>query len=160
MITLKVTITGEQETLRYIQKINKTLPKAGEKIIKKYADFVKRSAKVRARVRRWAATGETSRSIKVSPEGKNKISVSMESRAAPFQELGYAPHYVSIANLSKRAKQSLEIWKRGNPSKTTTGKKGMIFVRTFEPILSPAIEKANEKLDEWIDEEVSSALRK
>lgn len=136
--------------------------KHGGRMIKKMANFVQRSAKVRASVKdRWAASGDLSRSIKVEQgRGKNELLITASARSALYQEKGFKPHYVSIEHLSERAKRSMENYQRGM-AKTGTGKgkKGLIFVTKSTPIFEPALEALETRVDKIIDEELNKMFR-
>jgi hypothetical protein len=136
--------------------------KHGGRIIKRMANFVQRSAKVRASVKdRWAASGELSRSIKVERgRGKNELIITASARSALYQEKGFKPHYVSIEHLSERAKRSMENYQRGMArTGTGKGKKGLIFVTKSTPIFEPALDALETRIDKIIDDELSKILR-
>ena len=146
-----------------MHKIDKSIPNAGQNVMKRYMTFVKRSAKARASgSHRWAASGRLTKSIKVKKVGKNRMMLTSDARSSGPQELGYKPHYVSIKHLSERARRSMENYQLGqnrNSAGTGHGKKGMIFVKESTPFIKPGFDKANKKLDRWLDTEMDQALR-
>ena len=163
MVSIHVKVTGDKEVIQYMHRIDRTIPNAGQNVMKRYMNFVKRSAKARASARhRWSASGKMSKSIKVKKLGKNRMQLISDARSSGPQELGYKPHYVSIKHLSERAKRSIENYQIGQnriSGGTGQGKKGLIFVTESKDFIKPAYDKANKKLDRWIDTEMDQALR-
>lgn len=160
VIRLNVTVKNDKFVFKYLRKVGTNLPAASNNILKRYANFVRRSARRRAKVGRWAASGKLRDSIRVETGEKNSIKIIADSRSAPAQELGFTPHYISIEHLSKEARDAMKTYSRGmTKTGTGSGKKGVIFVRQSKPYFSPAIDKANTKLPAWIDEEMNKAIR-
>lgn len=134
--------------------------RSGKSLLRRSADFVVRSAKVRASRRfRWSASGKTAKSIGSRQVSKNRIDIYSDSRGARFQERGFKPHYVPIIYLSERAKKNIDTHFGGRKTKGKKGKKGFIYVTKHTPIFKPALELLDKKLDRWIDEEFNKIMR-
>ena len=161
MVTANITFKDVDDTLGFAINLPQRVEKSGNAVLNSAANFVERSAKVRASAKdRWAASGELARSIKVMP-GKNKrqVIVSADARSALYQETGFTPHFVSMEHLSERVLTSMKNYNLGRQKLGTgNGHRGMIFVTKQTPYLEPALDAMEEVLDSIIDIELTRLL--
>lgn len=128
---------------KYARSFPKSLGLESHKASITWAKMVQKSAKLRAP--RW--TGHLASKIKVTSPRKNNVQVVSDAYYGAYQELGYAPHYVSFIKhpiLLEWQKQ-----KYGGASSRPgmgSGKKRNFFVKKFKPYIGPAVLKYKGKL--------------
>ena len=136
MNAVTVRVSGLKEVNRYMKKIQTKTPKEGERLTKRIAQFIVRSAKMRVAPEK-TGTGDLMRSIEMHRYKNGYVVTAGRGLRRPYayyQEFGFAPHSVRISALDKRSRIYQEL-KAG-------GTRGRIFVRRFTPFMSPAFRKA------------------
>jgi len=129
-VTAKVTIIGQEEVLKFTRKLAVEGQTALDSAIDEIARWVQKSARLRARIRRWAATGKMAKGISVRRIGKKRIHLEARSREAPFQEFGFRPHWIHISMLPPIVQERLYPIVR---------RRGFLFVKQSKPFIRPAL---------------------
>lgn len=143
MAEITINITGLNELNTYLVNLPKKLDKELGKVNKNFASFVQKSAKLRAP---QGPTGNLKDSISI--RGKNdKITISVDSPYAYFQEFGFAPHMI-YPNMDNRLGIKLKDLGITHP----------LWVSHFQPFMQPALEAGLNHLPIWLNQATEKAL--
>jgi hypothetical protein len=143
METINIQIRGINELNSYFVNLPTKVSKDLMRVSKEFCTFVQKSMKLRAP----RLTGDIAGSIKVE-QGKESVSIIIDSPYAYFQIMGFRPHMI-YPNMTNRNGIKLKDLGFDHP----------VMAREHKDFLTPSIEMGLTHLPNWLNSSLNKSLK-